>query len=230
MGSFRIVVLMLILAAVASGEQSTPSVTVWVYNYANVSPDTLAEAKELTSWVMKEAGLKVKWVSFGSGVRGQLAGSDLVLRLVPETMVASWDLDAGHLAFSLVPPNGRSVRIAGVITDRVAAVASREHYPLAMVLGHVIAHELGHLLLGNKRHSDAGVMSFPVNRKYLVQASKGQLRFTPSQRRRMHGEVRRRSGTQTEADSPLVPPAKRSAVFLHGSKKRAYSQSTWPGS
>ncbi len=197
MSRFRIGLILagalVVLVGAAGGEEGTPSVTVWVYNYSNVPAGTVEEAEVITTWVMEQAGLGVEWVEFRPGVRRPLRSSDLVLRLVPEAMIANWGLDGKHLAFSLVPPDSQSNYIAGVITDRVEEVAGRERYPLAMVLGHVMAHELGHLLLGNKRHSVAGIMSFPVNRGYLVRASKGLLRFAPSEQRRIRREVRRRS-------------------------------------
>ena len=60
------------------------------------------------------------------------------------------------------------------------------------MLGHVMAHEFGHLLLRDKRHAVAGVMSFPINGEYLVRASKGMQTFTSGQARRIRREVARR--------------------------------------
>ncbi|MCP5114992.1 MAG: hypothetical protein GY953_29530 [bacterium] len=184
--------MLMVLATHAIGAEGTNSVTVLVYNYAKVPVETIEEARGVTTWILQRAGLGVDWAEPGSGVR-LFRRSDLVLRLVSEAKISCWGLDASHLAFSLVPSKSRSSFIAGVVFDRVEKVASREGYPLAMVLGHVMAHELGHLLSGARQHSLAGIMSFPVSRRYLVQASKGQLRFTPSQQRRIRREVRRRS-------------------------------------
>jgi len=49
----------------------------------------------------------------------------------------------------------------------------------AVILGHVMLHELGHLLLGVGSHGATGLMHVPWHRKELEQADQGALLFTP---------------------------------------------------
>jgi hypothetical protein len=56
---------------------------------------------------------------------------------------------------------------------------------LPVVLGHVVAHEIGHMLLGADSHSSDGVMRSHLGPEDWHRASVGQLSFNPSQRRRM---------------------------------------------
>ena len=67
---------------------------------------------------------------------------------------------------------------ATVLNDRVRKFARRYHINRGVMLGYVIAHELGHLLLPPKSHSAAGVMRGMID---LQLASERQLRFTPEQ-------------------------------------------------
>jgi hypothetical protein len=42
--------------------------------------------------------------------------------------------------------------------DRIAEVALSQHTPIVSGLGHIIAHEVGHLLIGANSHADEGLM------------------------------------------------------------------------
>jgi hypothetical protein len=75
-------------------------------------------------------------------------------------------------------------RDATVLYDRVKKFARRYHINCGVMLGYVIAHELGHLLLPPKSHSVEGVMRGMID---LQLAAAKQLRFTPEQ-----GELMRR--------------------------------------
>jgi hypothetical protein len=57
------------------------------------------------------------------------------------------------------------------------------HLPLgeAELLGSVIAHEVGHLLLGTEWHSHEGIMQGRWEVAQLSEALKGNLQFTSSQ-------------------------------------------------
>jgi hypothetical protein len=55
----------------------------------------------------------------------------------------------------------------------------------AIILGHVAAHEIGHLLLGTNSHSPGGIMRAHWRMEELARAKKGLLLFTKSQSHRM---------------------------------------------
>jgi len=49
------------------------------------------------------------------------------------------------------------------------------------ILGHVMAHEMGHLLLSANSHSESGVMRADWDSQQLLRMVKGLLQFTPEQ-------------------------------------------------
>ncbi|MCP5112280.1 MAG: hypothetical protein GY953_15760 [bacterium] len=63
----------------------------------------------------------------------------------------------------------------------------------AVILGMVLAHEMGHLLLGTQSHSKTGVMRPRWSRLDLENAYFGRQRFTPRQVKRLQANVRARS-------------------------------------
>jgi hypothetical protein len=76
-------------------------------------------------------------------------------------------MDAGRIARSDQDAMGFAVRdstaagrvgMAFVLFDRVEDSASSHHVSISRVLGQVIAHELGHLLLPVNSHSKRGIM------------------------------------------------------------------------
>jgi hypothetical protein len=62
-----------------------------------------------------------------------------------------------------------------------------------LVLGDVIAHELGHLLLGSNAHSSSGIMAAELDREKIKAAGMGRLGFSPEQAARMHSTIFRAS-------------------------------------
>jgi len=61
-----------------------------------------------------------------------------------------------------------------------------------VLLGCVIAHEIGHLLLGPEGHSTGGIMQSDWGLKDVRQAMTGTLTFTPQQSRRLRAAAQRR--------------------------------------
>ena len=74
------------------------------------------------------------------------------------------------------------------IFDLAAEKAANE----GVILGHVIAHELGHLLLGEPGAHSAGVMKHAWDTNHVHDARNGRLLFTPEQALRMQAALRRR--------------------------------------
>jgi hypothetical protein len=62
--------------------------------------------------------------------------------------------------------------------DRSAQAARTAGCPVADVLAHVMAHEVGHLLLGPGGHGEKGIMRATWSRVELKGTQNGSLRFT----------------------------------------------------
>ena len=61
------------------------------------------------------------------------------------------------------------------------------------MLGHVIAHEMGHLLLAMDGHTHQGIMSSPWADAQMRLIASGELLFTYVEGRRLCDEVKRRA-------------------------------------
>jgi hypothetical protein len=85
-----------------------------------------------------------------------------------------------------------------VFYDRVEDFAVKHiadtHADTAQMLGHVIAHEIGHLLLNVQTHSASGIMRGRSDLWDVQNATYGHLLFTRQQAETIRGEVGRRFG------------------------------------
>jgi len=108
--------------------------------------------------------------------------------------------------FAMFPENGSFATVSNVFSGHAQDFASDHGLPYSVMLGHLIAHELGHLLLGVGSHSSTGIMHVPWHLKELKSAAQGLLNFTPEQADRMqrNTELRlalsERRGVQVEKD------------------------------
>lgn len=136
-------------------------VKVLLKDYAGVSPDVLEKAKEITTRIYRRIGVDVTW--FGTGADRQAVPRDpaelqafcssvLVVNLHEEVPPE----DEGRVGMMGMAPEGS--RVARVFMEPIAQAASRAYLDPSTVLGYVIAHELGHLLLPPNSHSAKGLM------------------------------------------------------------------------
>jgi hypothetical protein len=93
----------------------------------------------------------------------------IIIRL---SVDASPNVFPGALAVSY-PFEGVHIR---VFYDRVRIVT--ESCPLPVLLGHVLAHEISHILQGNDRHSASGLMKSRWDRSDFVRMARRPLPFT----------------------------------------------------
>jgi hypothetical protein len=174
------------------------AIRVRVANYASqASPDFLGRAEREASRILAEAGLQIIWVNCprvdsSSSLRdpclGPLEATDVVLRVLPRVNRAKFqDTEFG---FAVVPT------LASVYSERVMrlAVSDEATFEGPISLGCVIAHELGHLLLGSGSHARTGIMQSRWDRKQIRQATTGRLLFTEEESQRMKREVAARAG------------------------------------
>jgi len=86
------------------------------------------------------------------------------------------------------PPGqfGRSLATdAYVFLDRIDEVNEGDRRGRDLLLGYILAHELGHLLLGHGSHSREGIMKAVVAPGDLVQLRQGIVTFHPTEAKRI---------------------------------------------
>lgn len=204
--------LALAIALTAPGFGRTPSgeipqpdreLTVWVLNLAQVPEDELARAKDQASGIFRRAGVGIAWVdcpvSAGQLRNGracrQLPGpTALTVHIRPRSSAPP--NQSAKYGYGLLPKKGGFGFYAVVYADGADHLAKGQDSILRMtrpmILGLLMAHEMGHLLLATQKHSISGVMKFPWSADDLTQAACGSLGFTPKQAKRMRAQVRDR--------------------------------------
>ena len=92
---------------------------------------------------------------------------------------------------------------ATIFYHSVEEVAREAKRATATVLGHVLAHEMGHLLLGMKGHSRQGIMHIPWGPKELGRAAQGGLLFVAKQEQRIRAQVQARMAAAPKVTAGL---------------------------
>jgi hypothetical protein len=187
----------LVLGAVLFGElahtedQLDSRLTVLVYDYAGVQGDTLAKAEQVTSRIFHHSGVEVTWRLCripGSLVLLKCPDPSLMtpaLRLVPRFQVVGDRVHAEAMGYSTGDFATVSVEFAQRLEESGVA-------QLPEILGHIIAHEIGHLLLPGGRHSLSGIMKARWRSDDWRLVCQGELNFAPEQSRFLRAELLRR--------------------------------------
>ena len=181
------------MAAQARGAGESDSearLSVRLYNYTAVPDQTLAAAEQQAGKVFRAAHIMVTWVDC------PLSENDIdkmqpcthapgpvriILIIVPVSKAPLRHL-SGELGFTSYPDT------TYVFSDRVGEFSHRELIPEEIVLGEIIAHELGHVLLGHDSHSSAGIMR-PILRREDLMGSRAGF-FTTPQSKQMRARMK----------------------------------------
>jgi hypothetical protein len=165
-------------------------ITVWVENWAGVSSGVLARAQHVAVEIFRKAGMEINWQTVSAPASSPHAGVDanLILRVIPSKHAGAPNSFMGFRSHR-GPDDVRAI----VFIDRVELFAERSsgRSGTAAILGGVMAHELGHLLLGST-HSREGVMRADWDKGDAWAATHGNLHFTPEQATFMRAELGRR--------------------------------------
>lgn len=194
-----------------------PGIQVLVYNRAGVSEKLLSHAEEETTYLLKRAGAQVEWID--CAVPGRDAEAAVLSQPAPcgaplnsrelalsiDARPANKRFDSDAAGYSQVSARTGQGSYAGIFYDRVTDAAMRSGASVSDILGGVAAHEIGHLLLGLRSHSEAGIMRASWSRDDLRLLSQRQLRFTAEQGERIRADVLERNGDvgAAAANSPF---------------------------
>jgi hypothetical protein len=182
----------IVLAIIAGGVPSSSApLTVIVYDYAGVKDADLRHAEQQAARIL---GQTIAWLHCSEAedkLCGQTAGpAALVIQLLPERATRR-NGSAGAMGFAIPPADGGFGQHCGVFYDRVKQL-SRQSLSEADVLGHAMAHELGHLLLGINAHSSLGLMSADWTSRELALAAQGKLLLRDAELRRIQENIANR--------------------------------------
>jgi len=178
-------------------------VVVLIHNYAHLPSQVLSDAKDRTSLIFRKIGVEVAWADCPLANEDPTSypecpavvdATQLFLRIFPMTAAKVQD---GGQAFVMA-------RIANIFWNRVEEQAQRLNVSAPRLMGHTIAHELGHLLLGSNSHSPAGIMTARWDATTVTRICQEGLYFNHQQSELIRSEVRQRQDQQSVVENPQL--------------------------
>jgi hypothetical protein len=185
-------------------------VTVSIHNDAAIPSGVLLQAEAEASRVFQHAGLEIRWLNCPLPAAGpvdpaQCEAADFPLHLQLRIAKHSLNLNEFTMGVSYLSADGTGC-YADLFYNRAERLHEISRVSLATILGHAIAHELGHLLLGTNSHSLVGIMRARWQPTDLASASKGALLFSTIESRAMKNKLQT---WQTQAkDTPHLAAAR----------------------
>ena len=157
------------LASLEASEdrRAVMTVEVKIEDSVGVRRDLLAPTIAEVDETFRPAGVRFVWTS------GEFPSEDpsstscarvLRLLLTDDAPQRPADLLRGDALGSAAPWSGQ----ARIFYRRVTAVAAQHPVAPSRIFGHVIAHELGHLLLASGHHTDVGIMRPAVDFHHIA--------------------------------------------------------------
>ena len=193
-----------LLGYAADSPRQNPQLTVFVVERAGASARVLADAERNAARVFHQAGVDVDWINCDQinqeSACGRFSQADLVVRLVPRALALSDEI------FGVAFVENNAGTYADVFFDSIRRLREQDReVSLSPILGDVLAHEVGHLLLGTNAHSREGIMQAHWQAGQLQSVAKGQMRFTGEQASKMRARVS--SMRRNRNDSTVVAMA-----------------------
>jgi hypothetical protein len=194
--------MLLAVAPIASSQISAtlpaglePEMTISVHNYADVPDGLLSAAEGQAKEIFHRSGLETAWLNCAPKLEAVQPkscyfsdSSHLTLKINAHALQAKSKDRLEVLGYAY--PDDKGIGwFAYVFYDRINQLAERERLGHSL-LAEVMAHEVGHLLLGSNSHSVAGIMSAHWTSKQLKNIAEGAMNFLPAQSKIMRERVR----------------------------------------
>lgn len=169
-------------------------VTVGVFNDAATPRPVVEFAEQEASRIFMSAGLEITWVDCLARQENVPSAScpppqgptNLNLRILPRGKTLKED--SFGVAFLAADGTGTYI---DVFYDAVEKLQHESNTSPGRLLGHVMAHEIGHMLIGSHAHSNWGIMCPVWGPRELRSVEMGSAIFTGDQARRMRTRLLR---------------------------------------
>jgi len=206
-------------------------VAISVHNDAGIPAATLRAAELEASRVFRQSGIEVRWLNCPLPPAGpenqqspenpenprnpqnqessentknldQCAAAHFPQHL--QLRIAKRSLNLNEFAMGISYLSADSVGCyADLFYQRVAQMHETSQVGMSSILGHGIAHEIGHLLLGTNSHAPTGIMRARWEKAELASVSKGTLFFSTLESRQMRNKLAA-SRTQAKTDTHIA--------------------------
>jgi len=168
-------------------------VKISVFNDAQISERTLLRAERVAAELFAHAGIRTDWMNCGPAAERteeQALCNEAAFPLHLQLRIRERSLNLGEstLGLSFLDTNGIGGH-ADVFFAGIGPIEQEAHLRTETVLGLVMAHEVGHLLLGSKSHSASGIMRAHWQRQELSAAGEGALGFSEAEARKMQNRL-----------------------------------------
>jgi hypothetical protein len=178
------------LYGVHTKQEVRPRMTLVQCDMAGVDSEVLLLAKRETTRILVSAGVDILWVDAEPGCKVLSVNLCFIVVIMPKPPEV-WNKP---YATGTAPVRTGAYRRAYVFYDRVTAVAkafttNRRMETAGIILGHAVAHELGHLLIPGEAHSLNGIMRDQWNYRLAGEAGAGRLLFTQDQSKLIQREL-----------------------------------------
>jgi hypothetical protein len=138
-----------------------------------VDPTALTSGRQEAAWILRSLCAAIQWSEV------ELADG-LLIRVLSAPLTTDPTPDALGFAMPNIGRGDRGAVFLSRIQEKVEASGGRVSLPI--LLGTVIAHEIGHLLLGTTTHSAEGIMRADFGKVELEKAAQRHLVFTAADR------------------------------------------------
>jgi hypothetical protein len=159
-----------------------------VFNDADVPAVVLGRARDRAMAVFAQAGVELTWLDCGTPARRVIhAGCAAIaypthfsIRLVENSVGVAQDAFGQSFQNERGEGNYANVYVGPLASSKALSVVNEGD-----LLGCVVAHEVGHLLLGVNSHSSRGLMRGFWRAEELYLAANGELMFSASETDRL---------------------------------------------
>lgn len=190
------------LSAASQCSDTHPVVTVQIRDYVHMKSESLSKAREIVTRVYKRVGVGIEWMGVMQPADGRTTNpraveearlpiAQLTINILTPAMAKRGHVADDVLGFVAVPPEGGMGRIGYVVYERVREVAAGGSSSTSDILGVIIAHDIGRLILGAGSGTHTGLMNRQWDRRDLEQVNPLTLEFTPPEIDRIRTTLQR---------------------------------------
>lgn len=198
----------------SAAQQANLRITLRVYNYG-ISRALLARAEGEATAILNQAGLELAWIDCPltaaeresyPACQAPAGTADFAVKILTARGTERFYSHHEALGQALECPRNEIGCAAYIFYRDVLELAREGDAAEYQLLGHALAHEIGHLLLGPNSHAATGIMRARWSHQELQTMARAYLLFTDQQSERIRKEVSARNAIRHDRMASAATP------------------------